>query len=317
MVLSDWGAVDQIQPDDYDASVSQAMNAGIDMVMVPYDAARFQTALGGAIARGDVAMTRIDDAVSRILRVKLEMGLFEQPMPPAGLWDGVGSAAHRALARTAVSRSAVLLKTRPGVLPIASDASVLLAGAAANDIGTPAGGWTLTWQGHAGNVTAGTTLRSAMEAALGTNIRYHAKGGFPAGTHADVGVVVVAEPPYAEGVGDSADLLLPAAQLEVIDQVRPLVDTLVVVILSGRPMILDRILDPADAVVAAWLPGTENEGIADVLVGAAPFTGTTPYTWPRTAADAPRVGKTPCDGALYPFGYGLDAAGSLLGPDPC
>ena len=317
MVLSDWGAVDQIQPDDYEASVVAAINAGVDMVMVPYDAVRFQATLHAAIAGGDVPESRIDDAVSRILRVKFEMGLFEHPMPPSGLWDGVGSAAHRALARTAVSRSAVLLQTSPGALPIASDRTVLLAGVGADDIGIASGGWTLTWQGQAGPVTTGTTLRSALASELGANVQFDRFGAFPAGTHADVGVVVVSEPPYAEGVGDSADLRLSAPVLSVVGKVRPLVDTLVVVILSGRPVILSGITDQADAVVAAWLPGTESEGIADVLLGVEPFTGRTPYTWPVAAADAPRVGKAACEGAVYPYGYGLDASGKRLGPKAC
>ena len=238
-------------------------------------------------------------------------------MPPAELWDRVGSAAHRALAREAVSRSAVLLQATPGALPIQRDASVLLAGVGANDIGISAGGWTLTWQGQMGAVTPGTTLLSALHSELGTNVRFDATGGFDAGTHADVGVVVVAERPYAEGVGDSANLALPASDLAVIARVRPLVDRLVVVIMSGRPVILDGIADQADAIVAAWLPGTEDEGIADVLLGTRPFTGTTPYTWPRTPDDAPRVGKAACEGAVYPFGYGLDTAGVLLGPPAC
>ena len=317
MVLSDWGAVDQIDPADYEASVAAAIDAGVDMVMVPYDAERFQAALRAAVASGAVAESRIDDAVSRILRVKFEMGLFEQPMPPAGLWDGVGSAAHRELARTAVSRSAVLLKTRKGALPIAPQASVLLAGAGADDIGIASGGWTLTWQGQPGPVTTGTTLRSALESQLGADLTFSKFGEFAAGTHADVGVVVVSEPPYAEGVGDSADLSLAPAVLGVIGKVRPLVDKLVVVIMSGRPVMLTGITDQADAVVAAWLPGTESEGLADVLLGARPFTGRTPYTWPATATDAPRVGKKACDGAVYPFGYGLDSQGKRLGPPAC
>ncbi len=181
----------------------------------------------------------------------------------------------------------------------------------------PSGGWTLTWQGQKGDVTAGTTLRVAMVEALGDRLTFHAAGGFPEGTHADVGIVVVAEPPYAEGVGDSADLRLAPAQLAPIEKVRPLVDTLIVVVLSGRPVLLDGILDQADAVVAAWLPGTENAGTADVLLGAQPFTGTTPYTWPRTAADASRFDKAACEGAVFPFGYGLDASGGLLGPAAC
>ena len=317
MVVSDWGAVDQIDPSDYEASVTTAIDAGVDMVMVPYDAVRFQRALHAAVASGAVPEGRIDDAVRRILRVKFEMGLFEHPMPPSGLWTDVGSDAHRALARTAVGRSAVLLQTRRGALPIERDASVLLAGLGADDIGIASGGWTLTWQGQPGPVTTGTTLRAALASELGANVTFDKSGAFPTGTHADVGVVVVAEQPYAEGVGDSADLQLSDAALAVIGRVRPLVDTLVVVILSGRPVLLDGITDQADAVVAAWLPGTEGEGIADVLLGTQPFTGRTPYTWPVTAADAPRVGKAACEGAVYPYGYGLDATGKRLGPKAC
>ena len=209
MVLSDWGAIDQIDPSDYDASVTAAIDAGIDMAMVPYDAERFQAALRGAVASGDVAMSRIDDAVTRILRFKFEMGLFEHPMPPPGLWDGVGSAAHRALAREAVGGPPCCCRPSPGALPIAPDASVLLAGVSADDIGIASGGWTLTWQGQPGPVTTGTTLRrGALESELGRRVTYDRSGNFPAGTHADVGVVVVAEQPYAEGVGDSADLAL-------------------------------------------------------------------------------------------------------------
>ena len=132
-------------------------------------------------------------------------------------------------------------------------------------------------------------------------------------------MAVVAERPYAEGVGDSSTLTLPADDLAVIAKLRPLVDKLVVVVLSGRPVkrLGYGISNQADAVVAAWLPGTEGEGLANVLLGSVPFTGTTPYTWPKTAADAPRIGKTACQGAVYPYGYGLDATGKLLGPPAC
>ena len=275
-VVSDWGGIDQVDP-DYDAAVAKAITAGIDMVMVPYDGRRFQDAVRAGLERGDILGTRVDDAVRRILRVKFEMGLFEQPMPPTGHASDVGSAADRELAREAVAESLVLLKTKRGVLPLdASDGTVLLAGRGADDIGLQSGGWTITWQGSPGDITPGTTIAEALTDRLGDRLTVDAGGHFPAGTRAGTGIVVVAEPPYAEGEGDSATLALPAADLATVARVRKLVDRLVVVVLSGRPVMLDEVLPSADAVVAAWLPGTEGGGVADVLLGDAPFRGTTP-----------------------------------------
>jgi beta-glucosidase len=316
-VVSDWGGVDQLVPGDYSASLAHAINAGIDMVMVPTDYARFITTVKSLIQLGRINQDRIDDAVSRILRVKFEMGLFEKPMPASGRESQVGSEANRAIARTAAANSAVLLKTSPNILPLAaSGRKVLLAGAGADDIGIQSGGWTITWQGSPGPVTSGTTLQAALKATLNDNLTYDRDAAFPAGTKADVGIVVVAERPYAEGVGDSSTLSLPSEDVALVAKVRPLVQKLVVVVMSGRPMVLGD-LASADQIVAAWLPGTEATGLADVLLGEKPFVGTTPYTWPKTPADAPRVGKAACDGAVYPLGYGLDATGKLLGPAAC
>lgn len=316
-VVSDWGGVDQVVPGDYSASVAQAINAGIDMVMVPTDYVRFITTMTSLVQAGTIPQSRIDDAVTRILRVKFEMGLFENPMPAAGKESEEGSAADRAIASQAVSESATLLKTSPGTLPIATAGTkVLLAGEGADDIGIQCGGWTITWQGSTGDITTGTTLKDALAGKLGDNLTYDQNGAFPAGTKADVGIVVVAERPYAEGVGDSSTLTLPPQDVALVAKMRPEVNKLIVVVMSGRPMLLDD-FSSADAIVAAWLPGTEGEGLADVLLGARPFVGTTPYTWPKTAADAPRVGKSACDGAVYPVGYGLDATGKLLGPASC
>jgi len=317
-VVSDWGAIDQVNG-DYATAVKQSINAGIDMAMVPDNWQRFESTLKGLVQSGAVPQTRIDDAVSRILRVKFEMGLFENPMPPSGQGDTVGSDADRAAARQAVSESAVLLKTAAGVLPLAkSGKTVLLAGQGADDIGLASGGWTISWQGQAGNVTTGTTLKAALQARLGSGLTFDAGANFKAGTKADVGIVVVSEKPYAEGVGDSATLQLPAGDLAVIAKVRPLVTKLIVVVYSGRPVMLDSFAGQADAIIAAWLPGTEaGPGLADVLLGDKPFTGTTPYTWPKSPADAPRYGKAACDGAVYPYGYGLNAASGLLGPATC
>ena len=317
-LVSDWGAIDLIDTSDYTASVKQAINAGIDMAMVPDDWAKFQSTLKGLVQSGDVPQSRIDDAVSRILKVKFEMGLFENPMPPSGQADQVGSAANRAVARQAVAESAVLLKTGSKVLPIAkSGQKVLIAGEAADDIGRALGGWSISWQGSAGPTTTGTTLVQALQTQLGSSLTYKADAAFDSGTKADIGIVVVAEQPYAEGKGDSPTLQLPDADVALIAKMKPLVTKLVVVIYSGRPMMLDGIIGQADAVVAAWLPGTEVEGLADVLLGDKPFVGTTTYTWPKTPADAARIGKTACQGAVFPYGYGLDVSGKLLGPAAC
>jgi beta-glucosidase len=315
-VVSDWGGVDQVDP-DYATAVARSIMAGIDMVMVPYDAAAFQAAVQHGLASGAISQERIDDAVSRILRVKFEMGLFEQPMPPAGRGADVGSSADRELARAAVAGSAVLLKTGPGVLPIAAADSVLLSGPAADDIGRQSGGWTMTWQGGSGPITPGTTIASALGARLGERVMYDAGVAFGPDTRGDTGIVVVGEMPYAEGRGDSATLALPPEDVALVAAMRPRVKRLVVVVLSGRPVMLDGILDQADAVIAAWLPGTEGAGVADVLLGDSPFRGTTPYTWPATPEDAPRTGRGACDGAVYPLGFGLDASGRLLGPAAC
>jgi beta-glucosidase len=283
--------------------------------MVPYDGRRFQAAVRAGLASGSIQASRIDDAVRRILRVKFELGLFEHPMPPDGHGAAVGSAADRALAREAVSASMVLLKGRPGSLPGGERDTVLLAGPGADDIGIQSGGWTISWQGSRGATTPGTTIAQALRERLGDRLTVQGVRALPSGTRADVGIVVLAELPYAEGVGDSASLMLPGSDL--IETIRSRVDRLVVVILSGRPLILDGVLSKADAVVAAWLPGTEGAGVADVLLGDVPFSGTTPYTWPATPGDAPRTGKAACEGAVFPVGYGLDGTGKLLGPAAC
>ena len=171
------------------------------------------------------------------------------------------------------------------------------------------------WQGSEGATTPGTTIAAALRERLGDRVTLATDGAFAAGTHAPTGIVVVAEPPYAEGRGDSATLALPAADLEVLARVRPLVDRLIVVVISGRPVMLDEILPSADAVIAAWLPGTEGGGRRSMpSSGSRPFAAATPYTWPLTPSDAPRTGRAPCDGARFPAGYGLDATGSRLVP---
>jgi beta-glucosidase len=312
-VISDWAGVDQVAPNYADA-VAQSISAGMDMVMVPSDGELFRDVVLAGLAAGTIERGRIDDAVRRILRAKFAMGLFERPIPAAGRTAVVGCAEHRALAREAVARSAVLLRTKPATLPVREGETVLLAGSAADDIGRQCGGWTIDWHGKTGPITPGTTVAAALSARLGD--RLVVNDGAP-DTRADVGIVVVGEFPYAEGRGDSATLALPTAEIELVRRIRPRVDRLVVVVLSGRPVMLDGLVETADAIVAAWLPGTEGAGVADVLLGDRPFTGTTPYTWPLSPDVASRTGRRRCDGAHFPFGYGLTVSGEPLGPAPC
>ena len=204
-VVSDWGAIDQVDP-DYAAAVATSISAGVDMVMVPDDARRFGDAVRAGLKGGAIDDSRVDDAVRRILRVKFELGLFEHPMPPPDRASAVGSDADRALAREAVARSQVLLATSPGVLPIDRGVqAVLLAGRGADDVGVQSGGWTISWQGSEGPTTPGTTIKEALEAQLGDRLTVATDGAFAPETHAPLGIVVVAEPPYAEGLGRLRD----------------------------------------------------------------------------------------------------------------
>jgi len=316
IVLSDWAGINQISG-DYNVDVVTAINAGIDMVMVPDDFVKFIETLTSAVVRGDIPMTRIDDAVRRILRVKFEIGLFEHPSSRQGLADSIGSPAHRDLAREAVQQSLVLLKNDDQVLPLAHTAPLLLvAGAGADDIGLQSGGWTITQQGAPGDITPGTTILDGIRRTIDprSRVEYDPLGRFEqlGANHdssplADVGIVVLAETPYAEGVGDRADLTLPPDDVSLLARVRPLVRKLVVVLLSGRPLVVTQQLPSWDAFVAAWLPGTEGQGVADVLFGDKPFTGHLPYTWPRWTNQLPFTGTpTPgCGGPLFFRGDGL------------
>ena len=304
-VVSDWGGIDQISPDRY-ANVVTGVNAGIDMVMVPYDYQAFIADLTAAVEAGDVTVDRIDDAVERILRVKFELGLFEHPLAERGLLPEVGSEEHRELARRAVAASTVLLKNEQA-LPIGEGIDrILVAGRSADDIGIQCGGWTISWQGAPGPTTDGTTILEGIQARAGSaSVTYDPGGGFEAAgaEPADVGIVVVGEEPYAEGVGDDPDPVLSDADLATIRSVRDRVDRLIVVLVTGRPLILGDALELADAVVVAWLPGTEAAGVADGLFGDAPFVGRLPYTWPRSVEQLPRGAGS--GQPLFPYDFGL------------
>jgi beta-glucosidase len=302
-VVSDWQGIDQVAENYYDAVV-QSTNAGVDMNMVPYNANLFLYSLQSAVQNGDISEGRINDAVRRILTVKFEMGLFEDPYLEDLNMSVVGSDDHRAVAQEAVSQSLVLLQNENDALPIDKDAVVFVAGLDANDVGVQCGGWTIEWQGHSGYVTTGTTILAGLEEIGGEKVFYNRFGKFEQfNQQGDVGIVVIGESPYAEGVGDSDDLGLTETDIGLIERVRPQVDQLVVVLISGRPLIITKQLDLADAWVAAWLPGTEGQGVARNLYGEHPFTGKLPVSWPRSMDQLPfnQTGAEP----LFPFGYGL------------
>ncbi|MFO7584177.1 MAG: glycoside hydrolase family 3 protein, partial [Anaerolineales bacterium] len=219
-IVSDWGAIDQIDGNYYDAVVT-AINAGIDMNMVPQGYMRYITTLTQAVEAGDVPVERIDDAVLRILTVKFKLGLFEKPFADPAYFDAVGSDVNRELAREAVAKSLVLLKNDNAALPIARDAGlVYVAGAIADDIGIQCGGWTIEWQGKSGNITPGTTILQAIEATAAGEVRFNRFGKFDDDRKADMAIVVVGERPYAEGRGDNINPSLSDIDIELIKRVR-------------------------------------------------------------------------------------------------
>jgi beta-glucosidase len=322
-VISDWQAINQLGP-DYETDVQTSINAGLDMIMVPDQYTTFENDLTDLVAKGLVPQSRIDDAVSRILTQKFQLGLFEQPYADRTNASTIGSAAHRAVARRAAAESQVLLKnavpaavsgTAAGTaaLPLSPSANIYVAGSNADNVGNQAGGWTVTWQGGSGTTDVGTTILQGMRAdAPNAHITYSADASAPM-TGSDVGVVVVGETPYAEGVGDVGNnrtVDLSAADKAAVDKVCAAMRCVVLVV-SGRPMNITPIQAEASAIVASWLPGSEGEGVADTLFGATPFTGRLPDTWAKQidATTSPVVVGIPSTtGAydpLYPYGWGL------------
>ena len=289
LVVTDWMAIHQIDPDYYNCVVT-SVNAGIDMVMVPYDYRSFISTLKQAVQKGDVARDRIDDAVRRILRVKLALGLFDQPFGDKSLLENVGCVAHRQVAREAVRKSLVLLKNHKEALPLSRDISrLLVAGRAAHDIGLQCGGWSISWQGDAGATTPGATILDGIRATVfdSTEIDYSPDGQFAGDARAALGIVVLHEEPYAEGFGDRADLALSSEEIALLHRVRERCDQLIGLLITGRPRIITEQLPLMDALVVAWLPGTEANGVADVLFGDHPFMGKLPFSWPRSMDQIP------------------------------
>jgi beta-glucosidase len=309
-LISDYNAIDQISK-DYKEAIQISINAGMDMVMVPTRYREYYTDLVALAKDGKVPMSRIDDAVTRILRVKFAMGLMDanrSQLADRSLQKSFGSPEHRAVARQAVRESLVLLKNDRKTLPLAKSAArIHVAGKSADNIGNQCGGWTIDWQGKTGAVTTGgTTILTAIRntAVKGTNVTFSADGSGAVG--ATVGVVVIGETPYAEMKGDRAELSLAKEDVDAVAKMKAAGIPVAVVVVSGRPVVLGSVLDQADAIVAAWLPGTEGQGVADVLFGDFKPTGKLSFSWPRSSDQLPlNISSSKKYDPLFKYGYGL------------
>jgi beta-glucosidase len=317
IIVSDWNGIDEL-PGNPLQHIEAAVNAGIDMMMVPDKYRQFIDGLKKNVADGKVPMARIDEAVRRILTVKFRMGVFERPFGDPSQRANIGSAKHREVARQAVRESLVLLKNQDDILPIRpATRRIVVAGSAADDLGMQCGGWTISWQGSSGRPTVGTTVLDAIkkESLSGTPPSSGSitvvKPGESIRPSGDLAIVVIGERPYAEMKGDRQDLSLDPADIETVKAAKNAGMPVVVVLFSGRPLILEPILNDVDALIAAWLPGTEGEGITDVLFGKYNPTGKLSVTWPRSMSQIPinvgPNGEKP-QGALFDYGFGLSYA---------
>jgi beta-glucosidase len=322
-LLSDFNAIRQLSGDSRQQAAT-AINAGLDMIMMSDGYAGFADDVSALVASGTIPMARIDDAVTRILRAKVIAGLFEAPDPDGGALGDVGGAAHRQIARQAVRESLVLLKNDGNVLPLAKSAHVLVAGPGANDVGVQSGGWTLGWQGVTESGAAaigGTTILAGMQAAASASslVTYSWNASaVPAGT--SVGVVVLYENPYAEYEGDtnnpsfdntssaqdpSGHIIYDGLAAGIVSNMEAAKIPLVLVLVTGRPVRIESYLPHFQAVVAVWLPGSEGEGVADVLYGDAKFTGQLSKSWPRDATALPISSLQTGADPLFAYGFGL------------
>ncbi|MBN2313516.1 MAG: glycoside hydrolase family 3 C-terminal domain-containing protein [Sedimentisphaerales bacterium] len=308
-LISDYRAIDQVHP-DYKTAIGISINAGMDMGMIPSKYKEFFQNLKELVQEGVVPISRIDDAVTRILRVKCAMGLLDKDrsqLADRSLWDSFGSDEHRQVARQAVRESLVLLKNENKTLPLSKEAKrIHVAGNSADNIGVQCGGWTIDWQGKSGEVTtSGTTILGAIRNTVSADTRVTYSEDGTGADGADIVVVVVGEKPYAEGFGDSADLTLSSDEKAVFANAKKADIPTVVILLSGRPLIVPNMIVQSDAFVAAWLPGTEGQGVADVLFGDFKPRGKLSFSWARSADQHPiNVGDEEYD-PLFELGFGL------------
>ncbi|CAL5356908.1 unnamed protein product [Camellia sinensis] len=316
-VITDMMGIDLITSPphaNYTYSIQAGIQAGIDMVMVPFNYTEFIDGLTLMVKERIIPMSRIDDAVKRILRVKFVMGLFENPFADHSLANQLGSQEHRKLAREAVRKSLVLLKngksTDKPLLPLLKKVSkILVAGSHADNLGYQCGGWTIEWQGLGGNnITKGTTILKAIKHTVDptTEVVYqeNPNADFVQSSKFSYAIVVVGEHPYAETNGDSLNLTIPEPGPSTIRSVCGAAKC-VVILISGRPVVIQPYLAVMDALVAAWLPGSEGQGVADVLFGNYGFTGKLPHTWFKTVDQLPMNVGDPHYDPLFPFGFGL------------
>lgn len=309
-LVSDWYGVHEGRRNKFWGTVS-SVNAGMDMLMLPDQYEKFMRHMKWANRLGLVSDERINDAAGRILYAKFALGLFDENRESIPLTT-MPNAAHKALAREAVSESMVLLKNEDNLLPLSSNLSHLrVAGSAADNVGRQMGAWTIEWQGIDGMDQEGATsilegIKSRVSA--WTTVEYDLLGNFDKGTRAPFGIAVVGEKPYAEGWGDTEHPILSDEDLQAIKNLQATCDQVVVVIVSGRPLLIAEEVDSFDALVAAWLPGSEGSGVSDVLFGHKPFVGKLPMSWPRYSEQLPitALGET-ADGTavLFPRYFGL------------
>lgn len=309
-VVSDWyGVYEYSGTSRYKANV-KTINAGLDMVMLPFDYKTFLNDVRKAVKNGEISQARIDDAVGRILYQKFKAGLFDTPPNKIGI-ENVGSDKHRELARKAVASSAVLLKNENSLLPVSKSTSrILVAGSGADNVGRQSGAWTIEWQGVDGNwMPGGTSVLKGIQQIAGGRVDYDLDGKFNVGNNkASIGIAVVSEKPYAEGWGDNANPAIDERDLQAIENLKKSSEKVVVVIISGRPLIITDQISSWDATVAAWLPGSEGGGVADVLFGNVPFKAKLPITWPANIQQVPtRADGSTKDGSapLFERGFGL------------
>ncbi|XP_073037605.1 uncharacterized protein [Primulina eburnea] len=323
-VISDSEGLDRLSSphgSNYRQSILSAVSAGVDMVMVPYRFQLFLEDLMHLVNSGEIPIARINDAVERILRVKFVSGLFEHSMSDESLLDAVNCESHKVIAREAVRKSLVLLKNgkdlKKPFLPLDRNAKrILVVGKHADDLGYQCGGWTATWEGKSGRITTGTTILDAIKNAVGpeTEVIYEQNPSASTliGRNYSFAIVVVGEGPYVESGGDSKDLKIHFNGAELISLVSEAIPTLIILI-SGRPLALEpRILEKMTALVAAWLPGSEATGIADVIFGDHEFQGRLPVTWFKNVAQIPSNAEDESYDPLFPVGFGLTSKNEVL-----
>lgn len=305
-VISDWQGIDEI-PGDYKSDIITSINAGIDMVMVsgqaqPYK--KFMRLLKESVEEGSISMERIDDAVKRILKVKLRSGLFDSPLVENNSLNTIGSDDHRKIARQAVRESVVLLKNE-NIIPISKNINKLVvSGRGADNLGMQCGGWTIDWQGGQGDITIGTTILDGIKNAVSkdTNILYSENALDLEDSDGDLAIVVIGEDPYTEFFGDKENLDLMDEDLNTIKNLKNKGYKVLVLLISGRPMNISDHIENWDAFAAIWLPGSEGDGVSDILFGDYESTGTLSYPWPINTEDG---ANALTKNLLFKIGFGL------------